>query len=247
MVIIIPSYNNMKWYQWNLDSIYSQNYSNYRVIYLDDCSPDGTGKAVEEYMNSHGNSNGCMDRTTLYLNQERVGALANIYFAITSLDPHDIIVLVDGDDALAHPNVLKQLNEVYSTEEVWYTHGCLMEWPQGNVTWSEPVTQDALNRNAFREYKCPTHLRTFYTWLFRKIKLHDLLYKGEFLKMTWDMAIMFPIAEMASERHKYISEVNYFYNMSNPINDNKVDADLQNFLDRLIRNRPRYTRLEKGE
>ena len=32
LAIVVTSYNNAKWYKVNLDSIYKQNYSNYKVI-----------------------------------------------------------------------------------------------------------------------------------------------------------------------------------------------------------------------
>ena len=54
----------------------------------------------------------------------------------------------------------------------------------------------------FRDYvHMPTHLRTFYAWLFKKINLEDLLLDGEFFKMTGDQAILYPMIEMAGERH----------------------------------------------
>lgn len=244
MVIIIPSYNNIQWHIPNLQSILSQNYSNYRVIYIDDCSNDGTAKAVEDYLRLHDSHN----RVTLIKNYERVGAMANLYGAIHSCKNDEIAVLVDGDDFLYHTNVLKQLNQIYSSsKEIWFTHGTLMEYPMGHVTWCEPIPEEVMKNRSFRHFKCPSHLRTFYTWLFKKIRLQDFLYKGEFLKMAWDMAIMYPLLEMAEERHAFVAEVNYSYNMSNPINDNKVDADLQNFLDKLIRARPSYSRLENKE
>lgn len=240
MVIIIPSFNNIKWYKSNLDSVLSQEYSNYRVIYVDDCSSDGTAKAVASYLERTDKEH----RVQLFPNYERVGAMANLYGAIHSCSDDEICVLLDGDDWLYGPGVLKQLNEVYSSGDIWFTHGTLMEYPMGHVTWSEPIRTEAIAKNSYREFKCPSHLRTFYTWLFKQIRLQDFLYQGEFLKMAWDMAIMYPLAELAGERHAFISDVLYSYNMSNPINDNKVNADLQNLLDRVIRNRPRYQRLE---
>ncbi len=42
-VFIIASYNNSEWYKNNLDSVFAQDYENYRIIYIDDASPDGTG------------------------------------------------------------------------------------------------------------------------------------------------------------------------------------------------------------
>lgn len=241
IVVVIPSYNNIKWYKGNLDSVFMQNYSNYRVIYVNDCSSDGTGQAVDNYIND----NNLQDRVQVFHNLERCGALANLYGAIHSCQDEEIVAALDGDDEFYHPNVLKQLNEVYSSGEVWFTHGTLVEYPMGNVTWCEPIKPEAIANRTYRKYKCPSHLRTFYVWLFKKIRLQDFLIRGEFLPMAWDMAIMFPLAEMAEERHAFIKEPNYLYNMANAINDNKVDPDLQNYLDRVIRNRPAYPRLEK--
>src|SRR3989304_6153185 len=42
IVVVIPSYNNKQWYQKNLDSVLTQNYHNFRIIFIDDASPDGT-------------------------------------------------------------------------------------------------------------------------------------------------------------------------------------------------------------
>lgn len=241
ITVVIPSYKNIKWYEQNLNSVYMQKYTNYRVIYVDDCSPDGTGEAVENFVKAQNQS----FRTQVIRNTERVGALANIYMAVHSCREHEIVVLLDGDDWLYHDEVLKKLNEVYSKGNVWFTHGTLMEYPWGNVSWNEPIPPEAIANKSYRQYKCPSHLRTFYAWLFKKIKLQDFLYKGQFLTMAWDMAIMYPLAEMAEERHAFIKDVSYVYNMSNPINDNKVDPELQNFLDKLIRNRRSYERLDK--
>ncbi len=65
--------------------------------------------------------------------------------------------------------------------------------------------------------------------------------------MAWDMAIMYPLAEMAQERHAFIKQVLYIYNMSNPINDNRVNAQLQNDMDAWIRKKTRYARLPDEE
>lgn len=243
IVVIIPSYNNIKWYKQNICSLLIQNYSNYRVIYMDDCSPDGTGNAVEKYVEKLNQT----DRFLIVKNQKRVGAMANIYTAMQFCRNNEIAVLLDGDDWLYHPDVLKQLNEVYSTQDVWFTHGRLIEHPQYTSTWCEPIPSDIISNRAFRQSKCPSHLRTFYVWLFKKIKLDDFQYNGEFLKMTWDMAIMFPLAEMSEERHAFIHEINYVYNIANPINDNKVDAGLQKELESVIRNLQPYKRLEADE
>jgi len=74
MVLVIASYNNKNWYKKNLDSVFTQQYENYRIIYIDDNSPDKTGKLVEEYILKKGQTS----RTTLICNKNRQGALANL-------------------------------------------------------------------------------------------------------------------------------------------------------------------------
>ena len=53
LAVIVCSYNNIKWAEKNLDSIFFQRYRNYRVIYVDDGSTDGTADFVEHYIKDH--------------------------------------------------------------------------------------------------------------------------------------------------------------------------------------------------
>lgn len=269
IVVVIPSYNNIMWYEWNLSSVLSQNYKNFRIIYINDCSKDGTGSAVESFLIKKkidfvkidfddSFSDNIDDVTELFChlvtekkrsfilvnNKNRAGALANQYRAIYSCKDEEIVATVDGDDALYRQDVLSELNKVYSSGKVWLTHGKLIEKPSGSTAWCIPIPKEIVESNAFREYRCPSHLRTFYAWLFKKIKQEDLLYNGKFFTMTCDMAMMFPMIEMAGERHAFIDKPNYIYNMQNPINDNKIDAQLQRDLDALIRSKERYQRLK---
>ncbi|MFS8507183.1 MAG: glycosyltransferase [Candidatus Babeliales bacterium] len=49
-VIIICSYNNQQWVEQNLDSVFNQTYTNYRVIYINDNSIDHTSQLVDQYI-----------------------------------------------------------------------------------------------------------------------------------------------------------------------------------------------------
>lgn len=272
MVVIIPSYNNQKWLERNLRSVFMQKYSNFRVIYINDFSRDLTGRNVKNFVRKarvdyqiinfdDAQSDDIESVTrfftervnnkkhffTLVNNTHRCGALANLYRAINSCEDHEVIVTLDGDDWLYDENVLKNLNAAYNSGEVWFTHGTLIEHPYGYINWCEPIPQEVIEKGTYRSFKCPSHLRTFYAWLFKMIKLEDLLWNGKFFPMAWDMAIMYPLCEMAQERHAFMSEVNYVYNMENSINDNKVDSKLQNDLDWIIRNKKPYERVEKDE
>ena len=68
---------------------------------------------------------------------------------------------------------------------------------------------------------------------------------GEFLKMTGDIAAMFPMIEMAREGHfKFVPEILLIYNDVNNLNDHKVSKTLQRKLDLLIRSRAKYGPIE---
>lgn len=240
IVVVIPSYNNIKWCAWNLDSVLAQNYTNFRVIYIDDVSSDGTGAAVQDYLQKKGWS----DRVTFIQNTQRCGALCNLYRAIHSCADHEIICSLDGDDALAHPGVLARVNREYQNSNVWLTYGEYMEWPTQKTNMCRAIPTDVIQHNTFRSLPVIySHLRTFYAGLFKCIRKEDLLYEGKFFEMTWDMAMMLPMLEMAGERHRFIPEVLYLYNRMNVISDCYKNQKLQEHLARVIRKMQPYSRL----
>ena len=241
-VIVIPSYNNVKWCEKNILSTLNQNYDNYRVIFTDDCSADGTFERVSEIVNTSTKK----DKFVLVKNTTRVGALANLYNMIHSCDDDEIVLTLDGDDWLANENVLNKLNEVYSSGDVWMTYGQYQNYPDGGRGVAQTIPQHVLNSSSFRQFTwCSTHLRTFYSWLFKNINKEDLCYDGRFMSMTWDMAMMFPMLEMSGNRSRFIDDVLYTYNMDNPINDHKVNIKLQQDLDRYVRRLTKYQKLDK--
>ena len=116
IVVIIPSYNNVRWVEKNLMSVFEQKYENFRVIYIDDCSTDGTYGQVNELVKKHHHEN----RVSVIHNEMRCGPMANWYKAIHLCDDNDIVVHLDGDDWLAHDQVLAYLNKIYA--EYLMTH-----------------------------------------------------------------------------------------------------------------------------
>lgn len=241
IVVIIPSYKNSSWYKKNLDSVLCQKYSNFRVIYTDDCSPDNTGNLVEAYLKDHDFAN----KVTLIKNSKRIGALHNLYTMIHSCDDDDIIVTLDGDDWFPDGGVLRRLNDVYCKNDVWLTYGQFTIYPEKEIGWAIAMPDEVVKNNRFRYFEhLPTHLRTFYAGLFKQIQLRDLLYFGDFYEMSWDMAIMFPMIEMAGERHRFIKDVMYVYNNTNSISDHRVSRQLQAHLAQIIKAKRCYKPLE---
>lgn len=247
IVLVAASYKNAEWYQWNLDSVFSQDYDNWTMIYVDDCSPDNTAGLVANYVKEKGFE----DKVVLVCNENRRGAMENQYFAINHFcKPTDIVVILDGDDRLAHNHVLSYINDVYADGNTWLTYGQFREFPSGGLGFCVPIPEYVVAQNRFREYgqahgECiPSHLRTFYAGLFHKIKLPDLMYDGVFMPMAPDMAAMIPMIEMARDHFKFIPEVLLDYNAVNPISEHRVSKDLQRSCDLRIRAMARYDKIE---
>jgi len=241
IVIVTASYKNADWYKWNLDSVFEQNYENWHLIYVDDRSPDGTGELVKAYVKERGFE----ENVTVICNKVRKKALANLYTAIHMCSPTDVVVLLDGDDRLASNDVLKEINGMYSNNDVWLTYGQFIQYPYGTTGWCCPMPDDVVANNTFREFQIPpSHLRTFYAGLFHKIQFADLLYEGDFFPITYDLAIMFPMIEMARDHFMFCPTPLLDYNMANPINDHKVALDLQLHCERVIRARPKYEKIQ---
>lgn len=240
--IVITSYNNADWYKANLDSVFDQKYTNYRVIYVDDASDDGTAELVEKYIAERGQQHRC----TLIKNKNRVRALANIYNAVHMCDDDEIVFNFDGDDWLAHNQVFAMINELYQDPQVWITYGQFKNWPTEQMGYCKPLPDEVVQKQLYRQkWWAPGQLRTFYAWLFKKIHLKDLLFEGpyfqgQFFPANADLAIYYPMMEMAGHRYKFISEVIYIRNVQTPLNDFKANKDVQVLGSALIRAKKKY-------
>lgn len=238
IAVIIPSYNNQKWYQENLDSVTNQNYENFYVIYVNDFSKDNTALLVEEYIKNHN----LEKKFKLINNKKRIGSLANVYKAVHLCNNKTIVILLDGDDKFAHNNVLKIINSYYQNSDIWTTYGQYIVMPDNKIFPCTKYSKHEIENNLFRKGLMRiSHPKTFYAGLFKLINKKDFLYNGEFYPMTGDKAMMMPIIEMAGHRHKCISDILYIYNNANPINVHKINYKLQVALENEIRNKKPYT------
>lgn len=221
IVIVITSYNNKDWYEYNLQSIFSQKYKNYRIIYLDDHSSDETALFVKSYVTTMNQ----WHRFTIVENQVWESQMANHYKAVYMCDDDEIVVQIDGDDWFYHDRVLELLNKIYSKWDVWLTYGQFVSWPQNEIGCSCEIPENYRNANAIREFGFHySHPRTFYAWLFKKIKLKDLIYKGSFIPAapTPDVLMMYPMIEMAGKHAQFIPDILYCWNRKNSLSQHNL-------------------------
>lgn len=246
--IVIPSYNNEKYYEENLNSACWQESTNpYHIYYINDASADATGRLVEEYVKK----NSLQEKVTIIHNTTNIGAGANTYNTIHNfIEDHKVVVMLDGDDSLSNNKVLLTLENYYKNPKIWMTYGVLQ-------TLSEPQQKASkidwvIKNNMIRKHARASHLRTFKAGLYKKVRKEDFYYNGEFMKVAHDTVWVLAMLEMSrpkNKRHKnhsaFTKEVLYNYRWDNPISDFRVKGELQKILDAHIRSLRPYKSLGK--
>lgn len=239
--VIIPAYNCEKWVEWNINSVLRQKYdsSMYDIVYVDDCSTDGTLKIAQSLLEKS------EKKFEIVSNAKNEKALFNLYTHIHKAKDNSVIVTLDGDDAFAGDTVLEKLDIVYSTTDCWMTVGSYMQ--NDNYTVVTPkVSEDYWSKNIRKVPWSFSHLRTFKKELFCKIDKKDLLDEdGGFYKCTFDRAMMYPMVEMSGkDKVGLIDDVLYIYNRLNPISVDRVHRYDQLRIEAQISNKKPYKKIE---
>jgi glycosyltransferase involved in cell wall biosynthesis len=252
IVVVICSYNNEQWTENTLNSVFTQEYTNFRVIIVDDCSTDRNAEIIQKYIDDHDVA--C--RVTFIHNDKRHRKLFNLYRVLYECDDEEFVVMLDGDDYLAHNQVLAYINNVYEDENVWFTYGQYrnvpasqaIAWGHKEMGYCRPVPKHIQRKQAYRYYSfIYMHPRSFRAWLFKLIKLEDLIadkiegFEGDFYPASNDVAMYFPMVEMAHTHIKFIPDVLYIRNLYSDIVGFKVDRRIQTASAREIRKKHCYS------
>lgn len=240
IVVITPFYNPGEFLETCVATLTSQRYDNFKIVFVDDCSTDGSYDKLPKEDS----------RVVIVKNDTRKTALENIHDAIMNhCEPDDIVALVDGDDWLPNKKTLSFINDFYNQNDCWIMYG-QASWTDGRRGFASVYPENEftnLRKSPFRV----SHIRTFRAGLYQKIKEQDPNFNcmkdvdGNFYRMTYDVAIMFPIMEMAGyEKTKFNDEILYIYNRSNPISDDRVNQQLQWSIHNEISNKKPFTKIE---
>lgn len=236
MVILTTTYNCEKFIEKSLLSIMSQRFKDFKCYITDDMSTDNTIKIVKETIKDD-------SRFILIENHEKFYQPGNYEQVIRwrGIEGEEICVEVDGDDWLPNSNVLTKINEIYQDENVWMTSGSF-KYHDGRPGFANPPTKFTdIRKQTFTL----SHLRTWKSWLWKKILPEDLKDENDkFWSVAGDLAFMFPMLEMSGEEHyRFLPDINYIYNESNPINDHKVNLNKVMTTVNKIRNKKEYQKL----
>lgn len=248
-VILITSYNDEDWVEYNLASILNQTYTNYKVMYYNDASKDNTSQKVFDIV-------GTNPQFHIHNRNENKGALHSYLECLDTLDDEDILVCLSGDDWLFDDGVLENLNNFYNKNKVWMTYGKFYCW-DGVSDITEGNPQNTPYPDFIHEYKLykrdiwrASHLRTFKGFLVKKLPKSTSISKldSNYFDHASDLAITFPCLEMCGkDKIGVVDFPTYVYNTT-PKNHQRTkdrESNLNNIkYEDEIRNRKTYKTLK---
>jgi len=237
MIIVTTVYNCKNYLPLCINSMRSQTFTDFTCYLTDDLSTDGSVKEIESLIEGDNRFKIIKNDVKFY----QPGNYDQVIRNNTNIGDNEVVVEIDGDDWLPDRNVLKRINECYSDPNVWVANGSF-KYHNGMKGFSSPQTNfDDLRNSRFTA----SHIRTWRAFLWRKIKIEDLKDEdGIYWKISGDLSFMFPMLEMSGPDHyRFMPEINYVYNESNPLNDHKVDIRLVTEIADKIRQKNKYNRL----
>jgi hypothetical protein len=231
IAVITPVYNAEAYIERCILSVAQQDYTDYHMYIIDDCSGDNTVEVAKktiaslpEWQRWH---------FSVYKNEENVGAVANHFDTIKQLITEQVVILLDGDDSLVNdPTIFHMYNNLYH-EGAEFTYGSCWSMVDNIPLIAQEYPPEVKANKTYRDYKFNwnmpyTHLRTFNTSLVKTLTREDLQIDGEWPRAGGDTALFYYLLEKADpEKVVCVTDIVYNYNDMNPLNDYKVNSDEQ--------------------
>lgn len=249
--IVVTTGNAALWISRCIQSVAEQQtHWGWQCLLVDDATNDGTEREIQATLNAIDDPN-IRKRFRVQRNASQRGALANLVDGFqqlgTAARPMDVLIPIDGDDWLFSSSALETIANSYEEENCWLTYGGLITSPGGQLCCT-PVSDEVIAACKHRESAWLTsHLRSFRSHLWHSIREEDLRDpSGNYYQVTWDMAIMFPMLEMAEERIHCVDRAVYTYNTANPNSDHTQRRQQQFEAEQEIRGKRCYDRLTQA-
>jgi glycosyltransferase involved in cell wall biosynthesis len=213
--VFVPCYNRPDLLRRCVESIAEQDDENFEIVITDDASTDPEVNQVLGRYVRHG--------IRVLTRTENVGATRNIVEAIrtvqTSADmpATDVILLVDGDDRLAHPRAISRIREAF-TDAVEVVYGSYEpEPPDDGCPPAQRIPDDILRWGMIRAFTRDHGAFYNHPLAFRR-RMFDVLrdsdYRGadgEYMRYGYDTTLMIPILEAAGWRVQFLADTLYVY------------------------------------
>jgi hypothetical protein len=189
-----------------LESLRSQVDQDFGIVLIDDASEKVDPSLLSTLLST------LHPRTTLIRRSKHVGRMPNFQEGISQIcvNPETLIVVLDLDDALMNPSVVKRLRQAYGEGHDVILGTCFR--PDKPLKLYKP--DFAMPREKWGGEVWP-HLRSFRKRLFDAVPESHFQLDGAWIEECTDYATMVPIVELAS-RPLYIPDYLYFHERSTP-------------------------------
>lgn len=243
-VFIVPSYNNEKWIERNINSIISQTYKNWRMIYINDNSTDNTHEKYNELTKT------IFNKSNYIHNSKKYGQAFNRYRAYNMCEDYEYCIMLDGDDWLANKYVLQYLSVFIQLYDLDLTYG-KFDWFMDNkvqiFNFPEEYSKKTIANIKYRKDSWKAmHLRVIKAQHLKFISPLDFIQdNGDFIICCTDLVESFAALELCKGRHKITDEKLMIYNKDNSLNYttshySDVDKELKQNIQKRIRSREPY-------
>lgn len=209
VIIFIRGYNTPPTKLKRLfDSLLTQTYQDYQIIYIDDNSISEC-KDYVWYRLKYGHE--FKNLPIVILNEINKGELFNLDFAMkhVAINPDAIVICIDNDDYLINTQAIKIILDKFSAGADVTVGNCFRK--DKPLKKYKVASFDKLyERNGDNTW---LHPKCFKRKLFLEIDQNDLKIDGDYMNVNQDFAIMLPIIEK-SQKNVFIEDVLYYFEPS---------------------------------
>ena len=210
--IFVTTYNNESWVETNIDSILSQTYKNYEVMYIDDNSQDKTFQIAKSIIGED-------SRFNLIKHKENMSkAYSFMTYRDDFIDDNDIVLFIDGDDWIPYDDVFENVINHYNSNNCWVAYSKMMCYPSLNITnvQGQDFPEHIHKFNNYRKFDfISSHLKSMKGFIFKEINSKDFKRGEKWIRFADDVALMSSALEISPrDKISIMNFVGYMYNNS---------------------------------
>ena len=170
----------------------SQSYDNWRAVFVDDVSNDGTGEVIKKVSKQLRLG----DKVRVVRREEKFGETKNTLTELERIDDKEVVCRLDGGDWLTENDTLTYLNEIYkkyNPSVLWTNH----RWAFSNHNISGPMNLNP-GQTVYQHPWVSSHLKTFRASKLKRVPKKNFFdEKGEWIKIACDQTIFLPMMHMS--------------------------------------------------
>lgn len=190
-----------------LESIFSQSYPSFRVVYLDEGESSRNYTKAEKFIFA----NGYEKKITMLKSSKPNELFEKFYQALHEAKDSEVIIHLAGSDWFASDQILHLLNDTYKDPDVWLSYGEYMEYPSLKKQALAPTVNSILRD--FRPEKTPwmrSHVKTYYAGLLKQMTPTSDGLRNQALSKE-DRFLMLSLLKVGKWHVKFIPEVLAIY------------------------------------